>query len=214
MRYICLPNELTKCNNTDYHITTIAFELCWHFCVATKTTRYTGSQANTIATSLAPCYHTLETKQVVELMGSMEINISFSCYCYVFELCNSNCERHIYPWRNNSGGWRWQNSPYPLSSGNLHRKYLHEDFAVLDPFGQNRNTSRYKHHVSASALRAKLLCNKLFLEASKASLTGSHTGFFPEYNCLSLLQLKKTGIIFNYLVKNEATCHHPAMMRK
>lgn len=147
-------------------------------------------------------------------MGSMEINISFSYYYYVLELWNSNCERHIYPWRKNSGDWRWQNSPYPLSSGYLHRKYLHEDFAVLDPFGQNRNTSRYKHCVSASALQAELLCNKLFLESSKASLTGSHTGFFPEYNYLSLFQLKKAGIMFNYLVKNEAACHHLAMMRQ
>lgn len=96
MRYICLPNELTKRSNSDYHSTTITFELCWYFCIAAKTKKYTGSHANTIATSLAPCYHTLETRQVIELMGPMEINISFSYYYFIFKLQNSNCERHTY----------------------------------------------------------------------------------------------------------------------
>lgn len=82
MRYICFPNELTKCSNSYYHSTTITFELCWHFYIAAKT----ESQANTIATSLAPCYQTSETKNIVELMGPMEINISFSYYYIIFEL--------------------------------------------------------------------------------------------------------------------------------
>lgn len=96
MRYICLPNELTKGSNPDYHSTTITFVLRWHFWRAAETKRHTGNQANTITTSLAPCYHTLENKQVVELMGPMEINISFSYYYFSFELQNSSCERNIY----------------------------------------------------------------------------------------------------------------------
>lgn len=97
MGCICVPNELTKCGNSGYHSTTITFELRLHFCIAAKTKRYTGSQADTIATPPAPCYHALETKQVVELMGPTEINISFSYYYFIFELGNSNCERRIYP---------------------------------------------------------------------------------------------------------------------
>lgn len=163
MRYICCPNELTKCSNSDYNSATITFERCWHFCIAAKTKRYTASQANMLATSPAPCYHTLETEQVVELMGSVEINISFSYCSFIFELWNSYCERHIYPWRNNRGGWCCQKFPYLPSLGNLHRKYLHEDFVVLDLFQQNRNTSWYEHHVSASESWAKSLCNKVLL---------------------------------------------------
>lgn len=159
MRYICFPNELTKCSNSYYHSTTITFELCWHFCIAAKT----ESQANTIATSLAPCYQTSETKHIVELMGPMEINISFSYYYIIFELWNSNCERHIYLWRNNRRSWCCQNSSYSVSSGNLPGECLHKDFSVLDNFGRNKNTGSYKQHVSTSALRIKLLFNKLLL---------------------------------------------------
>lgn len=117
MRYMCLPNELTKCSNSDYNSATITSELCWHFCIAAKAKRYTGSQANTLATSLAPCYHTLETEQAVELMGSVEINISFSYCCCIFELQNSSCERHIHPWRNNWRGWCCQSFPTCFPQG-------------------------------------------------------------------------------------------------
>lgn len=174
------------------HSTTVTFELCWHFCIAAKT----ESQASSTATSLAPRYHTSETKHTVKLMGPMEINISFSYYYLIFELWNSNCERHIYLWRNNRRSWCCQNSSYSVSSGNLPREYLgtrNKDFSVLDKFGRNKRTGSYKHHVSTSALWIKLLFNKLllgkkwlvsislrteclyFLESSKVFLIGFHT---------------------------------------
>lgn len=85
MQYTCLPNELTKCSNSDYHNATITFELWQHFCIVANTKRYTGSQADSIATSHAPCYHTFETNHIVELMGPMEINTGFSCYYFIFD---------------------------------------------------------------------------------------------------------------------------------
>lgn len=61
----------------------------------------------------------------------------------------------------------YENFPYPLSSGNIHRKYFHEDLEVVVQSGQNRHTNRREYHMS-STLCAKF-CNKMLLGKTPTS---------------------------------------------